>query len=83
MALSSLKFQYVMILNNIDRDIYTAMGPILLWVLIMPIACSYTDIAVDKTTDNRVSNSQENPWNNCIALWSRFRDDIFCIGTGS
>ena len=53
----------------------TAMGP--------HHACSYTDIAVDKAIDTRVRDPQENPWEHCIALWGRFRDDIFCIWTGS
>ena len=53
----------------------TAMGP--------HHACSYTDIAVDKAIDKRVNDPHENPWKHCIALWGRFRDDIFCIWTGS
>ena len=52
----------------------TAMGP--------HHACSYADAAVDKIIDKKVMDDS-NQMRHFIELWTRFRDDIFSIWTGS
>ena len=53
----------------------TAMGP--------HHACSYADAAADLAIDQKVMDPLTNPLNHCIDDWSRFRDDILCVWTGS
>ena len=53
----------------------TAMGP--------HHACSYADAAADLAIDQNVMDSSRNPLHHCIDDWSRFRDDILCVWTGS
>ena len=53
----------------------TAMGP--------HHACSYADAAADLAIDQKVMNSDLNPYYEKIDDWSRFRDDIMCVWTGS
>ena len=53
----------------------TAMGP--------HHACSYADAAVDYAVDQKVMSLRMNPSYDKILDWSRFRDDIFCIWTGT
>ena len=53
----------------------TAMGP--------HHACSYADAAADYAVDQKVMSHSLNPLYDKIVDWSRFRDDIFCIWTGT
>ncbi len=53
----------------------TAMGP--------HHACSYADAAADLAIDQKVMDSSLNPLHHNIDNWSRFRDDIMCVWTGS
>ena len=53
----------------------TAMGP--------HHACSCADAATDYAVDQKVMSHSLNPLYDKIVDWSRFRDDIFCIWTGT
>ena len=53
----------------------TAMGP--------HHACSYADAAADLAIDQKVMSVDLNPYHGYIDDWSRFRDDIMCMWTGS
>ena len=46
-------------------------------------ACSYADAAADYAVDQKIMSHRLNPSYDKILDWSRFRDDIFCIWTGT
>ena len=46
-------------------------------------ACSYADAAADLAIDQKVMSVDLNPYHGYIDDWSRFRDDIMCMWTGS